>query len=94
MAAPTASPLHRTLASPRPGQEPPHTAAYVVFRRPAVDPHQLPAVSRWHISLDFQWRPVMSASGYDHRNSEQDLAIGFWVTILGIVIGAYLAIAV
>jgi hypothetical protein len=36
----------------------------------------------------------MSASGCDHGNSEQDLAIGFWVTILGIVIGTYLAIAV
>ena len=36
----------------------------------------------------------MSASGYDRWNSEQDLAVGFWVTILGIAIGAYLAIAV
>jgi len=36
----------------------------------------------------------MSASGCDRGNSEQDRHIGLWIMMLGIVIGAYLAVAV
>jgi len=36
----------------------------------------------------------MSAPRYDRGGTEQGADVGFWITVLGIVIGAYLATAV